>query len=413
MTAITDWQTELGGLLERTGATMDAELAGLTGDLTAARAAEAAALAEVDRLTRALAAATADDASDTATISALVAQLATAKDQLTAAQTDLAACQTQLQTTQSQLVAANVEVARLRDKYEPTTPPLTAMRVGTNETSDATFANRTAAFGAEPELSRWYFSSLPTSWPQFGSAQSVISFKLPNVPKLDAAGNVVKDSRGDTVYVPDVAGLLAGKYDAQLNGWLDKCPADSRPKWVIFWHEPEDEIRDGKFTAAQLRAAVAYVKSLIDAKNTPARRIKVGICLMEWTLEPASGRNVNDYLPNVALDFIGWDAYPADRADQDLPNLDRTRAAFTKCRDATKAAGVPVWLILETGTRKLDPAMTDADYDTRQATWISKAIPIADELGARGLTYFDSTVGGDFTIKGPKAKAAMGAAIRA
>jgi hypothetical protein len=130
---------------------------------------------------------------------------------------------------------------------------------------------------------------------------------------------------------------------------------------------------------------------------------------MGWTLDPRSERTLADYVPDPTLyKWIGWDSYPGDTVGNDLPDLTATGLWYARCYHGS--FGLP-WFICETGTRN---HLDAPDYeDQQQAEWITGAVEIARNLGARGWCYFDSTVGGDFTLKGPKAYAAMGAAIRA
>lgn len=301
--------------------------------------------------------------------------------------------------------ALQAEVDRLLAEYEPPPPPppepvmrvgATLMREGTETTQDA-YDRRSNDFGAEPEMVRYFFSGLPFGvWPQFGLAQSIVSFK--------PASN-------------DVSGVAAGTYDAQISAFLDTCAADKKPKRFAFYHEREDNIERGEFTKAQARAADVHVKQLVDAANArhPGINVRFGIVLMSWTLDSRSQRNVADYLPAAdagwKYDWIGWDAYPGDTPSLDLPALAATNAVFQKCADTTKAHNAKAnWFITETGTRNHVGDSADV-YDTKQADWITGAIQVAIDKGCKGFCYFDSTVGGDFRIKGPKAKAAMGAAI--
>lgn len=299
---------------------------------------------------------------------------------------------------QDALTAAEAEIQRLKDLYEPEEPtptPRKKMRVGSSlyresgEDHQEAFARRARDWGAEPEIVRYFFSGMPTGWPQFGEAQSVVSFKPPSV-----------------------RGMGQGQYDAQLNAWLDSLPKDNKVRRVAVFHEREDDIADGHFTKADARAMDAKMYRLIQEANTRnGTNVRFGLVLMQWTLDPKSGRNVNDYLPtDWTYDWMGWDAYGGDRPDQDLPELTGTRTAFTRCRDATKAHGAANWFICETGTRN-HMNLPAAEYDARQAQWITGACGIARELGCRGFMYFDSTVGGDFRILGPKGFAAMGAEI--
>lgn len=301
------------------------------------------------------------------------------------------------QALQVQYADALATIAALQPAPPPPPEPQmlvgSSLYTGTGETLSEGFTRRVHDFGAEPELVRIFYPGLPTgAWPLYGSALAIVSFKPPNY---------------------DMAGFVAGKYDTQVLAYLNAVPLDGRAKRVVVWHESEDDIAAKRFTAAQYRDGDAKLRQLANQVNSakPKANIRVGIILMAWTLDPRSGRTLADYDPTAELDFVGWDAYPGDTAGCDLPDLTATRKAFTACRDATKTIGGRNWFICETGTRNVLNESA-ADYDTRQARWISGAFPIARELGCKGITYFDSTVGGDFRLIGPKAQAALGAEIK-
>ena len=75
-----------------------------------------------------------------------------------------------------------------------------------------------------------------------------------------------------------------------------------------YYHEPEDNIEAGAFTAAQYRAAWQRISSLALRANNP--RLHATLILMCYTLTPASGRSFADYYPGDAyIDVLAWDCY--------------------------------------------------------------------------------------------------------
>ncbi len=101
--------------------------------------------------------------------------------------------------------------------------------------------------------------------------------------------------------------VLAGKHDAALTAWFRSAPTD-RPIWWTYYHEPEDNIANGEFTAADYRAAWKHLVEIADA-NAP-KNLKSALVLMDWSLFPNSGRNWKDYYPGAAyIDLLGWDSY--------------------------------------------------------------------------------------------------------
>lgn len=302
---------------------------------------------------------------------------------------------------QAQYAGALATIDELTKTDPPPPPPPakgmfvgSSLYTGTGETQQDGFARRTTEWGAEPEMVRYFYPGLPTGgWPVFGGAQVVASFKPPNL---------------------DVVGFNAGKYDAQVKAWLGTCPRDGRPKRVAVFHEREDDIERGAFTFAQALQMDAHMHQLLlGAAISPDMNLRFGLILMQWTLDSRSGRKISNYLPTgYTYDWMGWDPYPGNVAGCDLPGLTATKAAYKSCADATAAHGAKNWVICETGTSNKQNLSAD-EYDKQQAAWITGSCQVARDLGAKGYMYFDSTVGGDFRIKGPKAAAAIGAEIKA
>jgi hypothetical protein len=274
----------------------------------------------------------------------------------------------------------NDTIAELTQQIADLQPPPPPMRVGISVKDQAQYDGRTADFGVAPEIVRIFFPGLPGKLPTLARGTgTVVSFKPPS---------------------NDVQGFIDGKYDAPVSAWLTTYSGV-----VAVYHEREDNIERREFTLEQASRMDAHMAGLVKLYG----RSRFGIILMEWTLNPKSGRAVEDYVDPTLYQWIGYDSYPADSATQDLPGLVWTQESFTRCRD--NSFGLP-WFICETGTRNKQNAPA-AEYDARQAEWITRASALAETLGCRGFMYFDSTVGGDFTLKGPLALSAMGEAIRA
>lgn len=315
---------------------------------------------------------------------------------------------TSLQVTMGNLQTKVADLTAELAKYQPVPvpdpvpDPTSSMWVGTSlytpggETMQAGFDRRTSEWGAEPEMVRYFFSGMPAGWPTFGSAATVVSFKPPN---------------------NDVLGFAGGKYDQQINAWLNSLPRDGKARRVAIYHEREDNIEAAQFSFANARGMDAKMHALIAAANgRNGTNIKFGLILMGWTVDSRSGRKVSNYLPtDWKYDWMGWDAYAGNSLSMDLPDLTYTKENFGACADATKAHGAKNWYICETGTS--NKGHTADEYDTMQAQWLKGAFSIARGLGCRGFMYWDSVTGtgaaNDYQIKGTKARAAMGAGIKA
>ena len=81
------------------------------------------------------------------------------------------------------------------------------------------------------EVVRVFYPGLPSAWP--GRAGQV-------------GGPIVVSFKANP------ADVLSGKHDAYLSQWFASAPKN-RDIWWTYWHEPEDDVEDGNFTAQQWR----------------------------------------------------------------------------------------------------------------------------------------------------------------
>ncbi|HEY6935212.1 MAG TPA: hypothetical protein VI452_17570 [Marmoricola sp.] len=100
----------------------------------------------------------------------------------------------------------------------------------------------------------------------------------------------------------DPARVASGDYDARLRSFFDSIPKD-RLVWWSFFHEPEDEIEAGRFTAAQYRAAWSHLLAVVPRRST----LRSTLILMRWDLE-SRVRSVRSYV-TPGIDVLAWDAY--------------------------------------------------------------------------------------------------------
>ncbi len=153
-------------------------------------------------------------------------------------------------------------------------------------TGGVSLATETSQFGHVP-LVRVYNAGLPQAWPGNAGANNsdvVVSFKaLP-------------------------ATILSGTNDAQLTAWFKGAPT-THTVWWTYYHEPEDQIAAGTFTAASYRAAWAHLVALAAKANNT--HLRATLILMSWTLNPKSHRTFSDYYPgDSVINTLGWDGYP-------------------------------------------------------------------------------------------------------
>jgi hypothetical protein len=207
------------------------------------------------------------------------------------------------------------------------------------------------------EVVRIFYSDLPQAWPgklNVNGRPIIVSFKaLP-------------------------AEVLAGSHDATLLDWFQKAPSGQEIYWS-YYHEPEDNIAAGTFTAAQYRQAWQRISGL--ASQAGNSRLHATLILMGWSLEAASGRNWRDYYPGREyLDVLGWDVYNAAWRNgqyKPIPEL------FAKVIAASQGEGLP-YGIAETGS-----PIVAGDDGARRATWLREMAAHLTATGAVFASYFD------------------------
>ncbi|WP_255955265.1 hypothetical protein [Streptomyces odontomachi] len=210
------------------------------------------------------------------------------------------------------------------------------------------------------EAIRIYYGGLPQAWPgkvDVGGRPLTVSFK--------AAPTDIIDNTNGTLDT--------------LRNWFATAPVDQDIYWS-YYHEPEDNIKNGEFTAQQYRDAWKVLAQAAAETNHP--RLRATLILMEWSLQPASGRNWRDYYPGAdTIDVLGWDAYsstkPAPttyRAPEDM---------FGQIAQISDQEGLP-FAIPETGT-----GLVTGDSGTGRAQWLRDVSSYLTEHGALFAEYFD------------------------
>jgi hypothetical protein len=212
------------------------------------------------------------------------------------------------------------------------------------------------------DIARVFYGGLPAAWP--GKTGS--SFAGPMIVSF-------KDSP---------ANVLAGKDDAKLTSWFAGAPTDRTIFWSYF-HEPEEEIAAGQFTAADYRAAWAHVDALADKAANP--RLRSTLILMCYSLQTYSGRTWTDYYNPAHVDVLGWDCYNTKR---DAGAYSTPSETYGLAAAASVNAGKP-WGIAETGSYTSPVVGSDA----AMAQWLHDDAVYLRSQGARFVSYFDSNPG--------------------
>ncbi|MEV4620837.1 hypothetical protein AB0J74_19275 [Asanoa sp. NPDC049573] len=173
----------------------------------------------------------------------------------------------------------------------------------------------------------------------------------------------------------DADAVLAGTADAYLRSWFANAPKDRDVFWC-FYHEPEDDIRNGAFTAAAYRAAWQRIAGLADQAGNS--RLFATTILMDWTLDAQSGRNWRDYYPGSAfVDVMAWDVYNFDVVNSETMTAHNARRpALEVARSQGKA-----YAVAELGVD---------DHANRPAMLREIARWMRNTADARFVTYFDA-----------------------
>ncbi|MFZ0324824.1 MAG: hypothetical protein WAN48_11935 [Actinomycetes bacterium] len=216
------------------------------------------------------------------------------------------------------------------------------------------------------EVVRVFYGGLPEAWP--GRAGAV-------------GGPVVVSFKGSP------AAVNSGQYDAQLAQWFATAPA-GRDIWWTYWHEPENDIEDGAFTAAAWRSAYRRIAGLADQAANP--QLHNTVVLMCLTVDPKSGRRFSDYFPGAdVVDTLGWDCYsrPSAPASYQPP-----AEMFSRAIAVNRQYG------LSFGVAEAGSLLAPGDDGTGRAAWLRDVGTYLADNHALFAVYFDSVVGGEYRL---------------
>jgi hypothetical protein len=190
--------------------------------------------------------------------------------------------------------------------------------------------------------------------------------------------------------------LASGAYDARLTAFLATTPKNLI---ITNLHEPEQRIANGAFTAAQFRASIIRLATLVHAQNArDGGSRRVSIILMAGTITGFKGRHPMDYWPGRDangknyVDLLSIDTYSAPHAT----NTAGVPVGYTDGQKWQSAAdlldpsiafanriGSP-WLISELGF------LEDVHDPMRRAHALVEFVNYARQHGAVAVEYWDS-----------------------
>lgn len=206
---------------------------------------------------------------------------------------------------------------------------------------------------------------------------------------------------------PELGAAAAGDWDARFDALIAELESYSQPTWVIMQHEPENgwkEVHGAGATQAQKDAWTAQNAPLwrqaqvrfrdrmnaYSAAHGGIKRLAFGSCLMTYTWDPVSKRNVQDWWAGDGVwDFMGADHYTEATQQVERPG---GWAAFVRfCAEHDIPFAVPEW-----GLRREDP-----DAAQKMQTFYDDMLNGQHDCVA--LCYFDSTAnsnGTGYTLTG-------------
>ncbi len=177
------------------------------------------------------------------------------------------------------------------------------------------------------------------------------------------------------------ADIAAGRYDDVIDARAADIRAFGANVYLIFHHEPEDEVDDENGSAADFVAAWRHIHGRFT--NDGVTNVRWLLDLMTWTFDPKSGRDPEDYWPGSAyVDAVGADGYNwyGCRGSNWVSFGDEFSGFYDWSVEKSKPAIAPEWGSTE------DPS----DHG-RKARWITDAAAwVKAHPNIVGMAYFDS-----------------------
>jgi len=238
--------------------------------------------------------------------------------------------------------------------------PVEPATVFGSSTGAHTYDEFTAMAGAPLKVRRSYEVDVPTDFTKrstgydIGRCATVVSMK------------------------PDLVALNTRQLDNKILYYLSTIPTDHRVHLII-WHEPEDNIENGSFSAAEYKQGQVVMRNLVNTANmNRAVPIRFGGNWMSWSVNPKSGRNAEDYYPGDNVwDFLSWDGYEQKGTTRSPVEI------FGPCVNFNNSHGLR-FAVAETGVSTSKPS----DY---RVEWIIQNKVYASTNNAEFWCYWDGS----------------------
>lgn len=184
--------------------------------------------------------------------------------------------------------------------------------------------------------------------------------------------------------------VLSGRYDGRLRHYFRTAPRRSPIFWN-YWHEPEDEIRAGQFTARQYRRAWRHVARI--AGSLCRGNLYPTLVLMGWSANPAATPAWDTLDPGRRfVSVYAWDPY--NGALGDATDYLAPRRLFAPVVAVRRKVHRP-FAIAETGSVRVP----GDDDGSGRAAWLRRVRSYARTHHAVFVTYYQSTRNGDFELR--------------
>jgi len=158
----------------------------------------------------------------------------------------------------------------------------------------------------------------------------------------------------------------AGGFDTQLTAFYDSVPDDHTYIGVI-WHEPEDEVAAGTFTAATWRGANIRAAQRMKALSRP--NLKFAICLRGFRTAFSYGGFAQFWEPAMddLVDYILFDPYKDGGAGIPSTYAEYMASSMEFARSKGKRVGIAEWGINKTNTDSVRAAWVEQCWEWAKA----------------------------------------------
>lgn len=135
---------------------------------------------------------------------------------------------------------------------------------------------------------------------------------VPSIYSMDVGGGPWSpDLPLHISFKPDISGSVS-IWSSRLESYLRKGKVAGQVTYVTLWHEPENDLDE-----AWMASTTNYKRALNEVTRICRKLTAEGTgkfystpVMMDYTLNPISGRDIDDWLDGTDYDVIGFDIYP-------------------------------------------------------------------------------------------------------